>query len=508
MNTSKLLLPVLLVAAVLVSAPAVKACVDNTPSVTVTVQIDTVNAEMVMVLSNLALTSVAPNIGTFCTCALSTFSDVFSELQYVAFVDSGTTDVYLGFSAWTPEAAASGSWNDSFPMPGAPWQGFIAEVLYAGLEPTSPVELLIRAGVPPGYTVTTFDSVLTLTTLGTDEWDEVDLTVANHHVNLVNFTSGGPPTYVFVDTSYLPGLDALITEELVEVEITTTTEAAEISWELLTPMGGVVAHRECGYYSDGMTESVVICLPDSIFFFRAFDDIGDGWSGGTYEIVRVHDGAILGAGSPGPSPTGDGIADCADIHAAGTAGITLGCNSDIPPNAIGEQFMTDGVELQWGTVAESVACRLYAERQFPNPSILRKKVVLGEEPDRLLVPYGNLGAGSTWRWIVGCACELSPLDRTPYSDFREFSVPTPRLTSGPSWTMAPNPAAGAVLLHLPGEAGTSTLVTVADALGRIVHAERDAAGVLRLDVSAWTEGVYWVRVEGEAESSTRPLVVN
>ena len=81
---------------------------------------------------------------------------------------------------------------------------------------------------------------------------------------------------------------------MVTVEITTDTWATEISWDLQDDQGNVVLNGGgTGVYADASVyvESIELC--EGIYTFNAYDDFGDGWNGGTYQITTSCDGAII-----------------------------------------------------------------------------------------------------------------------------------------------------------------------------------------------------------------------
>ena len=92
------------------------------------------------------------NPNKVCNCALSSFSDLFSNLIYIAFVDSGTNNPYQGFAAWNAEAMASAAWNSAHSRANG-WDGFVSTVLSSGLSASDPVELVVRATLSANTTV-------------------------------------------------------------------------------------------------------------------------------------------------------------------------------------------------------------------------------------------------------------------------------------------------------------------------------------------------------------------
>lgn len=192
-----------------------RACVDQAAWVRVTCHYDTVNWEDVAVtVSNLNLAGGAPN--QFCSCAINGVTSIWSDIQYVAFVDSGTTNPVAGFDVWTPDANASNAWSNVVQF--GTWDGFVANVNQNGLLNGVPVELIIRAKLPMGFTFSVLDSSLSSSQVGTDEWDANGDSLANSHQQVNWLTSGGAPTYMpeGAQSTYFDDLDNALMTSLEE----------------------------------------------------------------------------------------------------------------------------------------------------------------------------------------------------------------------------------------------------------------------------------------------------
>lgn len=179
---TKFYLPFLCLFALVLAQPA-KACLDPDTTVIITVNYDTLDTkpcptarQMEMRLSNIRMMTEAPN--KVCACAFASLSDLFSDLQYIAFVDSGTNNPYQGFATFSANAKSSAAWQDRYGSAGS-WKGFVAKVVNAGLKVDDPVELIVRAKAPNNTPVVFNDSLcgpnledkLLQSVLGTDEWD-------------------------------------------------------------------------------------------------------------------------------------------------------------------------------------------------------------------------------------------------------------------------------------------------------------------------------------------------
>lgn len=171
----------------------VRACLDYHTTVFVTCHYDTTNwTDIAITVSNLRLFGGNPN--DFCSCAITNYTDLFTNLQYVAFVDSGTTNPVPGFASWSSSSNASNAWESVLAT--GDWSGFVSGVNGNGLTATNPVELIIRASLPPGYTYTVLDSNIYATQLGTDEWSDTNQNLTGSHQSITGFWTGGAVTYM------------------------------------------------------------------------------------------------------------------------------------------------------------------------------------------------------------------------------------------------------------------------------------------------------------------------
>lgn len=191
---------------VLLIAPhAAQACVQTHDSVYVKVHYETPgNTDISLTLTNLRLASGTPN--EFCSCGITNFTNVFSTILYVAFVDSGTTNPVPGFDVWDQSANAANAWNSVLAT--NDWSAFVSHVNGNGLNSGNPVELIIRAQLAPGYTYTFVDSTLYYSYLGTDAFDNTNQVLGNMHQDISGFQN----PHVFIPegpgSTYFADLDA------------------------------------------------------------------------------------------------------------------------------------------------------------------------------------------------------------------------------------------------------------------------------------------------------------
>ncbi len=199
------------------------ACIDPGPdtNIRVIINYDTSQApcieEVEMRLTNLRLMN--EDKGKICTCALDAWAPILTNVIFVAFVDSGTSDPYVGFAAWNEDAQASLEWQTAGSDPD--WAGFIATVLNAGLSANDPVEMLFRMKAPIGVKYTLLgDSAIQARSLvddiqnsgfGTDEWDPVNVMLGNTHQEFRDFrdiANAGGFSFRTQSDSYFAQLDS------------------------------------------------------------------------------------------------------------------------------------------------------------------------------------------------------------------------------------------------------------------------------------------------------------
>ena len=194
----------LLFSFLLISTQKSKACVDYHTTVFVTCHYDTTNfTDIAITVSNLRL--FGGNQNDFCSCGITNYTNIFTNIQYVAFVDSGTTNPVAGFDVWNANANASNAWESVLAT--GDWQGFVTGVNGNGLTPTAPVELIIRASLPLGYTFSILDSNLTVSQIGTDEWSDTQQNLTASHQSISGFWSGTSYVAEQLGSTYFTDLD-------------------------------------------------------------------------------------------------------------------------------------------------------------------------------------------------------------------------------------------------------------------------------------------------------------
>lgn len=181
------------------------ACVDYHPTIFVTCEYDATYSEILIRVHNMELFG-SPS-GVFCTCAISNYTDVFSIINYVAFVEAETIDPVEGFVPWNADAPATASWS-AYAV--GDWDAFLAETTAGGLLTGDPVDLIIRATLPPGYSAGLLNANLVVSELGTDEFDNTLGELTLSHNSVTSIVSGGPITYNEVTLEYFTEVDEYI----------------------------------------------------------------------------------------------------------------------------------------------------------------------------------------------------------------------------------------------------------------------------------------------------------
>ena len=189
------------------------------------------------------------------------------------------------------------------------------------------------------------------------------------------------------------------------------------------------------------------------------------------------------------------------------------CSTTTPPQNPTHVVETSRVRLEWDAVPQSVACQVKGTRITP-PGTTGTQTVSGSAPSFTNVPFTALGAGTTWRYQVRCACIISPVQSTAFSVFDTFFVPAAtREMAGPEYfvNLFPNPATHQVTLDLQGYKGETVFIRVLDLDGReLINRQLDIADNWmnqQMDVSMLAPGMYRLVVMRQGGQESVPLVI-
>jgi len=194
-----------------------KACINPDTIATLTINYSADFSDVEVRIGNLKLETTAPN--SFCACGLSSESNVFTYVTYIAIVYEGTNDVYPNFIPFMQTSPADAAWDGS--QPALPdWNGYIAEVINGGLVANEAVEMIIRAEAPPGVLVelqstsvqNDTSALYYQTYLGTDEWDPATMELKEDHQAIRTFAFMNNPsaTPILKDDQYFTDLDLIL----------------------------------------------------------------------------------------------------------------------------------------------------------------------------------------------------------------------------------------------------------------------------------------------------------
>ncbi|MBI1193558.1 MAG: hypothetical protein GC205_10330 [Bacteroidetes bacterium] len=101
------------------------------------------------------------------------------------------------------------------------------------------------------------------------------------------------------------------------------------------------------------------------------------------------------------------------------------CDYSQAPTQQQHTLLANRAVLSWLPQAGAVGCQLQAKRLPTGPTPSAN--VVTDPYSSFSVPYAVAGPGSTWTWRVRCACNLSPLEATPYSNYVDtFHIPVAR----------------------------------------------------------------------------------
>lgn len=82
-----------------------------------------------------------------------------------------------------------------------------------------------------------------------------------------------------------------------------------------------------------------------------------------------------------------------------------------------------------------------------------------------------------------------------------------RVPAGPAFRIAPNPAHNQVTLYLEQDLYENRQITITDLAGRQVYTTGSDRSELRIDVSGWPKGVYFLNVTGKQGKTTRKMTI-
>ncbi len=191
----------------------------------------------------------------------------------------------------------------------------------------------------------------------------------------------------------------------------------------------------------------------------------------------------------------------------------ISCSVASPPQNPSSTLLSNKVQLNWGGIANSVACQLKAKRIIPVGPAPQQNVI-GIEKQSTTVPFTLLGASTSWEWQVRCACQTTPaVIATGLSVKDTFAVPAARIAdmSELSMDLFPNPAVNQISVIMDAAAAGMANYTVVDLLGRNLSAGQlqieAGRNTLPVSLDGLETGVYFLRLEQNGAETVNQFTV-
>ncbi len=186
------------------------------------------------------------------------------------------------------------------------------------------------------------------------------------------------------------------------------------------------------------------------------------------------------------------------------------CNALLAPSGQSVSFTATKVRFTWNEVSDAVRCEIQG-RQVGATSFARSQ--FGVPPHQRDIPRAFFTPGTDYEWRVRCACNLSPLEVTPYSSLQTFSVPLSRegITQEGAWVLYPSPVRTQLHLRVPHPADQLELQwldVLGRSWGRLTLGSVQAGEEIRLERPVQSPaGQYFVRMTSATEVHTWPVLV-
>jgi hypothetical protein len=190
------------------------------------------------------------------------------------------------------------------------------------------------------------------------------------------------------------------------------------------------------------------------------------------------------------------------------------CQSPYPAvSDLSSSNVSNGVQLSWTPIEGSIGCQIRAG--LSSVGFQTTVTVFEANASEFFVPATAIQSGAEYQWQVRCGCSADPLVVGPWSSTGFFSFGSAisgdviaENVSEQEMVLYPNPATD--VLRVSSVNGI--VMHVFDVNGRVVHSQSmnvQEAGLIRLDVSSWSSGIYLMTVSDKDGSVSRKrFVVN
>lgn len=192
-----------------------------------------------------------------------------------------------------------------------------------------------------------------------------------------------------------------------------------------------------------------------------------------------------------------------DFHAGigmiGTITVTgSSCSTSSAPTGQSSTALSNRVRLNWTPQSGAVACQVQGKQVPTGPS---PRININSAPINTTdVPYAAVPAGTMWTWRVRCACNISPLEVSPYTAYGDtFSIPALREAMPEIQVrMYPNPSDAEIALEWTALEAGNVPLEIIGMDGRLIERLQVSATVgtnrMSWSTAAYPEGVYFARI--------------
>ncbi len=180
------------------------------------------------------------------------------------------------------------------------------------------------------------------------------------------------------------------------------------------------------------------------------------------------------------------------------------CNAEVAPTGLSNTVESSAVVFSWNPVPQAVKCELNGRKSGTSSF---SKVRFNMPAESIALPLSYFLTGTSYEWKIRCACSLSPLSVTPFSELAYFTIPELRKTEDISadWTLLPNPAAGDVLIQGVETKGTWT-ASLMDATGRQLQSWTFTGSSPSIRRGQFAPGHYRVQITSAEKTFSLPLI--
>jgi len=184
------------------------------------------------------------------------------------------------------------------------------------------------------------------------------------------------------------------------------------------------------------------------------------------------------------------------------------------PDQLESIIASNGVELTWEPVPGTIACQIKGGLEDGSDPVTI--TVTGNEPSYKFIPMSQLQQGTSYQWKVRCACELSPVTVSDFSDYDVFTFDVSGLAeieedtkaisaSNFEMTVYPNPNDGNFIIETDMKDYT---VEIRDISGKIIWSKADnnenQVVIESLDVET---GMYTIRLFNSTAVITDRVII-